>query len=1140
MTFDEMLAQVLELLQREKRVSYRALKRRFDLDDNDLEDVKDELIYAKKLAVDEENRVLVWTGRADVPPLTIPPAPPSAPADVQPTPDRTPSTASQSVDAERRQLTVLFCDLVDSTRLASQLDPEDLREVVRAYQATCAEVIQQFEGHIAQYLGDGLLVYFGYPQAHEDDAQGAVRAGLGMVEAMKTLNTRLEREQGFRLAVRIGIHTGLVVVGAMGGQGRQEQLALGETPNVAARLQGLAAPDTVVVSATTVQLIHGYFVYQPLGAQALRGLDQPLQVYRVLQASGAQTRLDVAATRGLTRLVGREQEVGLLVDRWQRTTEGMGHVVVLTGEAGIGKSRLVRVLRDQIGNTAATHIECRCSPHTQHSALYPVIAHLERALAFSRNDSPADRLHKLEDALVSYAVPLTDLVPLLAGLLSLPPPAHYPPLTLTPQRQRQKTLEALLTWLMQETERQPVLFVMEDLHWVDPSTLEWLSLLVAQSPTARIMVLMTCRPEFTPPWPNRAHVMPLTLTRLPRPHVERIVASVAGAKALPRDVVQQIVAKTDGVPLFVEELTKTVLESGLLREHEDHYELTGPLPALAIPATLQDSLMARLDRLSTVKTVAQLGATLGRQFAYDLLQAIAALDEATLQQSLRQLVEAELLYQRGMPPQATYMFKHALIQDAAYQSLLRSARQQHHQHIAEVLEARFPETVETQPEVVAQHYTAAGLHVQALPYWQQAGQRALERSAYREAVASLEQGLEAVTRLPQTRATLEQAVDLRLALRTALQASGDLGRILTCLREAEALAQTLGDDPRRLGRVSHFLSNHLYHIGAYDQAIATGQRTLALATVSGDVALHVLANNNLGRAYHSQGNYGRAIACFGQTVASLDGARRRERFGQIFLPAVGSRGWLAVCHAELGTFAAGQALGDEGLQMAEALAHPASIMLASKGIGLLALRQGDLPRALPLLERAMGICQDADLLFWCPWVAAVLGAAYTLGGRVTDAVPLLTQALEQAIATEMVGDQVCCSLSLGEAQLLAGHPEEAHALAERALELTRTHQERGHEVYALRLLGAIAAQREPPASGQTEDYYRQALALAEELGMRPLLAHCRRGLGTLYATTGQHEQARTELSAAIEMYRAMDMTFWLPETEAALAQVEGR
>jgi tetratricopeptide (TPR) repeat protein len=470
--------------------------------------------------------------------------------------------------------------------------------------------------------------------------------------------------------------------------------------------------------------------------------------------------------------------------------------------------------------------------------------------------------------------------------------------------------------------------------------------------------------------------------------------------------------------------------------------------------------MARLDHLAPVKAVAQLGATVGREFTYELLAAVSPMDESVLQHGLAQLVEAELLYQRGHLPQAPYIFKHALIQEAAYQSLLRSSRQQYHQSIAQVLAERFPETAETQPEVIAQHYTTAGLHAQALPYWQRVGQRAIERSAHREAVASLERGLEAVTHLPQNRTTLEQAIDLRLALRSALTPSGDVGRILAYLREAASFAETL-DDPRRLGRILCFLSNYFYAMGAYDQAIATAQRALALATASGEVILHALANQRLGFAYWAQGGYRRAIDCFRQTVESLDGAQHHERFGEAILPAVHSRAWLAVCHAELGTFAEGQAVGDKGLRIAEAVAHPWSLSVAYWGVGLLSRRQGDLPRALPLLERAMDICQDADLPAFFPQISAVLGAAYTLGGRVADAVPLLTQAMEQTTATGLITHQALCRLSLGEVQMLAGRLEEAHPLAEQALALTRQRQERGNQAYALRLLGDIAARREP-------------------------------------------------------------------------------
>ena len=425
------------------------------------------------------------------------------------------------------------------------------------------------------------------------------------------------------LAVRVGIHTGLVVVGEMGGGGRQEQLALGDTPNIAARLQGLAAPNTVVISAATQRLIQGYFTCHELGSQTLKGVATPLQVYQVVRATEVQQRFDVAAARGLTPLVGREHEVGLLRERWAQVQAGQGQIVVLSGEAGIGKSRLVQVVKEEMIGATALRIEYRCSPYHQHSAFYPVIAHLERVLAWRQDDTPEDRLRKLEDALRPYPLPLAEVVPLVAALLSLPLPAErYPPLTLTPQRQKQKTLEALLTWLLALTEQQPVLFVVEDLHWIDPSTLEFLTLLVEQGPTARLLTLLTCRPEFQPPWGLRTHLTPMALQRLPQPQVEAMIARVTGGKALPPAVLQQMVAKTDGVPLFVEELTKTVLESGLLRETEEHYELTGPLPPLAIPATLHDSLMARLDRLAPVKAVAQLGAVLGRTFAYEVLQAV--------------------------------------------------------------------------------------------------------------------------------------------------------------------------------------------------------------------------------------------------------------------------------------------------------------------------------------------------------------------------------------------------------------------------------------------------------------------------------------------------------------------------------------
>jgi tetratricopeptide (TPR) repeat protein len=748
-------------------------------------------------------------------------------------------------------------------------------------------------------------------------------------------------------------------------------------------------------------------------------------------------------------------------------------------------------------------------------------------------------LAKLEQALSQYRLPLGESIPLFASLLSLPlPEDRYPLPNLSPQRQRQKTLEAIVVILTELAERQPVLCIVEDLHWTDPSTLELLNLVIDQIPTTSILTVLTCRPHFQPAWHHRSYITAMTLSHLSHTQVAQIVAGMTEGKTFPHEVLQQIIEKTDGVPLFVEELTKALLESGQLTAVDGRYELTGSFSMFAIPATLQDSLTARLDRLVTAKAIAQYAAVIGRQFSYVLLHAVAQVDGAMLQHELGRLVEAEIVYRRGLPPHTTYFFKHALIQEAAYQSLLRSTRQQYHQRIAQVLAERFPAIAKTQPEVVAQHYTAAGLHAQALPYWQQAGHLALERSAYREAMAFLERALAAVPYLPQTRTTLEQAIDLRLALRTALRPLGDWGRTLAVLREAETLAVTL-DDPRRLGRVSIFLSIHFRFMGAYDRASAAGQRALTLATASSDGAMQALANHYLSMVYHAQGDYRRAIACCGRTLAYFDGEQRPERFGAT-LPPVASRAMLAWCHAELGTFPAGRICGDAGLRIAEAVNHPASLLTALWGRGVLALRQGHLPRALALLERAVSLCQDADHRSYFPRMAAPLGVAYALSGRVADAVALLTHALEQSKGIELFIDAQLCRLSLGAAQLRAGQQEEAQALAEGVLTLTRTHQECGNEAYALHLLGDITARRDTPDTDLAEAHYQQALIMAKELGMRPLQAHCHRGLGMLYAMTGQREQARAELSTAIEMYRDMEMTFWLPQTEAALAQVKAQ
>jgi len=834
MTFEEILDQAIAMLQRRGRVSYRALQRQFQLDDAYLQDLAAEIVEVLQLAVDQDSTMLVWTGGSGVPAPVSPPPSSTLPPDIRElhlTPRGSAPDVQHAPEAERRQLTVMFCDLVDSTKLASQLDPEDYRDMVRAYQNVCTTVIQRYEGHTAQLLGDGLLVYFGYPQAHEDDAQRAVRAGLGMLAALGDLNQGLQQAKGIRLAIRLGIHTGLVVVGEMGGVGRQEQLALGEVPNIASRIQGLAVSNTIAISEATYHLVQGYFDCEALGGQTLRGVVEPVYVYRILQESGARGRLDVAQPRGLTPLVGRESEVTLLLERWEHVKVGHGHVVLLTGDAGIGKSRLVQVLKERVSSEHHVQLECRSLPYYQNTALYPIVDLLQRTLRWQPHHTPEEKLTTLAQALSQYRLPVEESVQLFTPLFSLPlPEDYYPPLNLSPQRQRQKTLDTIIAILLALAEHQPVLFILEDLHWTDPSTLELISLLLDQTPTASLLVLLTCRPHFQPAWHHRSYLTEITVNRLSPTRVAQIVNRITDGKTFPAALLQQIIEKTDGVPLFVEEITKAILESGQLKAFDRHYELVGSLSTLAIPATLQDSLMARLDRLVTAKAVAQYAAVIGRHFAYDLLLMVSQLDDTTLQRELGRLVEAEIVYQRGVPPQSTYVFKHALIQDAAYASLLKSTRQHYHQRIAQVLEARFPDLCATQPELLAHHYTEAALSAQAMPYWQRAGQRAVERSAHLEAISHLTKGLELLEIIPDSHERLEQELALQTTLGPALIATKGYGapEVEQAYARARELCQQVGDIPQRFQVLWGLWMFYLAH-AAYQTTQELAEQLLTLA-----------------------------------------------------------------------------------------------------------------------------------------------------------------------------------------------------------------------------------------------------------------------------------------------------------------------
>jgi predicted ATPase/class 3 adenylate cyclase len=1006
---------------------------------------------------------------------------------------------------------VLFCDLVDSTVLAGQLDPEDLREVVRAYQETCAKVIARYEGHIAQYLGDGLLVYFGYPQAHEDDAQRAVRAGLGMIEALGQLTTRLKQERGVHLAARLGIHTGLVVVGEVGGGTRQEQLALGETPNLAARLQSIAAPNTLVISATTFHLLGGFFACQPLGTPPLKGQAQPLAVYRVLYESMARSCLEAVGSTGWTPLVGREQEIALLVERWAQVKEGVGQVVLLSGEAGIGKSRLVQVLTEQVASEPQAWLTpCQCSPYHQHTALYPLIDLLERVvLRFERAESPPHKLSKLEGFVVQYGLPLAETVPLLAALLSLPLTAEYAPLSVEPAKQKQMTLHALLTILLRIAAQQPVLFVMEDLHWVDPSTLELLRLLVDQGPTTRILALLTCRPDFSPPWTGRAHLTQVTVPRLPQRQAVEVIHQVAHGKVLPSEVVEQIVAKTDGVPLFVEELTKMVLECSLLQEWDDRYELTSPLPPLAIPATLHDSLMARLDRLATVKGLAQLGATLGREFSYELLRAVLPWDEATVQRGLHQLVEAEFLYQQGLPPQTTYVFKHALIQEAAYQSLLKSTRQQYHQRIAQVLEAQFPETVETQPELLAQHYTEAGLSAPAVAHWQRAGERALQRSANVEAVSHVTRGLDVLQALPETRERAQQELALHLTLGPALGSikgpmAPEVERVY--IRACE-LGRHVGDTPQRFPALWGLW--YCYHAGGqYQRARALGEELLGLAGQLQDPLLSLEAHRALGNTLSFRGEVGLAYTHAQHGLALYDPQQMRAhalRYGQD--SGVACRLFGALCLWMLGYPDQARQWNEVALTRAQGLSHAYTLAQTLLFSSILHQWRGEASTAQERVEALLALCAKHGFAMYRLWGTVLRGSVLTAQGQWGEGLAQMREGLATWRTRGLITlFWLWFHALLAEACGRAGQVEEGLSVLEEALEALPTAEDHFYEAEVYRLNGELL-QQSTAQQGQAEEHLHQALTVARRRQAKSWELRAAMSLSRLWQQQGKRTEA---------------------------------
>jgi class 3 adenylate cyclase/predicted ATPase/DNA polymerase III delta prime subunit len=821
--------------------------------------------------------------------------------------------------AERRQLTVMFVDLVGSTALSSRLDPEDLREIIGAYHRCVADTVARFGGFVAKYMGDGVLVYFGYPQAQENDAEQAVRAGLALVDAVGQL------QQAEQLQVRVGIATGQVVVGDLiSSDEGQERGVVGETPNLAARLQALAEPDVVVIAPQTHQLVGGLFEYRDLGAVELKGFPEPIHAYEVVSESGIESRFEAMHGVMPTALVGREEEIELLQRQWQRAKGGDGRVVLLSGEPGIGKSRLIVALQERIAHEPHTCLRYFCSPHHQDSALHPTIAQLGRAAGFERDDTPISKLDKVAALLAPTS---SEDAGLLAELLSLPTQGRFPPLQLTPQRKKAKTFEALISQLEELAQKGPVLMLYEDVHWIDPSSRELLDLVIERVPRSRVLLLVTFRPEFQPPWTGQAHVTNLVLNRLDRREGAALVQRVVGSGGLPSDVVAEIIERTDGVPLFVEEMAKALQEAGNASTVLSRTAAT----ASNVPATLHASLMARLDRLgSAAKEVAQVGAVLGREFSYELLAEVAQRNAAELNVALDQLVAAGLAFCRGVAPQATYLFKHALVQDAAYGTLLRGKRQELHRRVAEALVENWSEIVETQPELLAHHSAQAGLVDQAIAYYTRAGERALARSAMAEATAQLEKGLKLLTVLPDAAPRQHRELELLIGLGQVLIATQ--GYAAPAVGETYARARSLCELLDRPPQIVPVLYGQwIYHLlkGPLGLAHELATELLQRGEDKADAAVTNVSHLLCGETCLPLGEFLAARAHLEKALAQFELPERQFHMslfpedGKITLLAYLSINLVCLGYPDQGFFRSQEAVAEAGR-----LSHPFSLALA--------------------------------------------------------------------------------------------------------------------------------------------------------------------------------------------------------------------
>jgi class 3 adenylate cyclase len=1024
----------------------------------------------------------------------------------------------------------MFCDMVGSSALSTQLDPEEQREVVSVFQSVCAAEINRLDGMVAQYLGDGVLAYFGYPTAHEDDAERAVRAGLAIIDRMGTAAASVT------LQARVGIASGVVVVGDLVRESvTQENAAIGETTNLAARLQSIAQPNAVVIAPATHRLVGGLFEYRDLGQHTLKGFAEPLHVRQVLGLSKVESRFDALHQSGTAPLLGRDEELALMIRRWEQAIRGEGRVVLVTGEPGIGKSRMLRAMRDFLSTETHTPLSYFCAPTFQDTALHPFIGQLTRGAGIERTDSNEQKLGKVEALVGTSGGDIASDTPLLAALLSISGGERFPLPDMTPQRRKERTFDVLLHLLKQLAAQKPLLMVFEDLHWIDPTSLELLSLAIDQIQTQRILLIATARPEFRASWPSHPYISTVSLSRLGRAPVSALVEGVTQGKPLPPELFDQILTRTDGVPLFVEELTKTILESGLVREAGDQYELTGPLPPLAIPSTLHASLLARLDRFASAKSIAQIGAAIGREFSYRLVAAVATLPEENLREGLAQLNTAELIFQRGEPPTATYQFKHALVQDAAYATLIRSNREQLHKTIVQALKEHFPETEHIEPQLLAKHCVQAALVAEAARYWLKAGRLAMANSSTKEARVQLEQGLQSVGRMPKGIDQRQLEFDLHATLGQALMAIEGYGSasVAQAVGNAEKLAREMDDIPRLHSTLIGLRT--FYHLrGELETAKTYGFQCIDLACQLNDATLLVQSQINLAHTLGWMGEFSTARAYIAEAQAQLGALGSDEKaYSAIGLhPKAWSPALASFMEWYLGYPDKAANRAHEAIDAARLLGRAQVVEHALSTAAQTSLVRREPELAIKFAVEASNIAREQGYRMRLAMTKCVIGAAYSMIGRAPEGVTQISEGIDEyggsGARAGLPWYLAMLAAALGKAQRFDDGLE-AVARGESIAQQAGAHD---WSAELCRIRGDLIREGTAQGVGSAEQSYLRSLEIAKNQQAKSWELRTANSLAGLWKEEGRHAKARDMLAP---VYNWFTEGFELPDLKDARA-----